>query len=172
MFWCKERMLDTEATCQNQVSGYISQWTQLEFFINCSENPVPTVLSNNVTIYTKSDDRVVVVSFSYVVPLIIVGAVALQFMCCGLYLLYLRRRRPPSVTTTREERSVHSDSRLSHSYQYIETYQYDDIYQDYYIRNPDIYTTPQLPARPIQTIADLDHVQVDTCRTVHRGTHL
>jgi hypothetical protein len=158
MVWCKERRLDTETTCQNQVSGYISQWTQLEFFNNCTENPVPTVLSNNVTIYTKSDNRVDAVISSYVVALIIVGAVALQFMCCGLYLLYLRRRRPPSVSTTREERSVHSSS--SHNCQYD------------YIQIPDIYTTPQLPARPIQTIGDLGHVQVDTYHNEHSGIHL
>jgi hypothetical protein len=149
MFWCKERMLDTKTTCQNQESGYMSQWTQLEFVNNCSENPVPSVFSKSVTPYTKSEDRVVTVS-SFVVPLFIVGAVALQFMCFGLFLLYLRRRRPPSVSTTREERSVQSDSSSSHNCQYD------------YIHIPNIYTTPKLPARPIQTIGDLDHVQVDT----------
>ena len=159
MFWCKERELDTQATCQNQESGYTSQWTQLEFFNNCLENPVPSVLSKSVTSYTKSEERVVAVS-SYVVPLFIVGAVALQFMCFGLFLLYLRRRCQPSVSTTRGERSVHSDTSSSHNCQYD------------YIQIPNIYTTPPLPARPIQTIGDLGHVQVDTCHSEHSGIQL
>jgi Leucine-rich repeat (LRR) protein len=77
MLLCKDRMLDTEATCQNQVSGNMAHWTQLEFFNNCSEYPVPSVLSKSVTTpYTKLEDRVVAVSSSYLVPLFIVGAVA------------------------------------------------------------------------------------------------
>jgi hypothetical protein len=160
MFWCKEKMLDTEATCQNQVSDDISQWTQLEFVNNCSENPVPNVLSTTVMPYTKSDDRVVAVSSYYVVPLFILGAVALQFMCFGLFVLYLRRRRPPTVSTTRGDSSVHSDSSSNHNCQYD------------YIQIPNIYTTPQLPARPKQMIGDLGHVQVDTCHNGHSGIHL
>lgn len=159
MFWCKERMLRTEITCQNQVSGDISQWTRLEFVNNCSENPVPSVLYTSVTPYTISDDSVVAVC-SYVVPLFIVGAVALQFMCFGLFVLYLRRRRPPAVSTTTGDRSLHSDSSSDHSCQYD------------YIQIPNIYTTPQLPARPKQTIGDLGHVQVDTCHNGHSGIHL
>lgn len=159
MFWCKERLLDTAATCENQVSGYISQWTQLEFVNNCSENPVPSVLSTSVPPDTKSDDRVVAAS-SYVVPLFIVGSVALELMCFGLFLLYLRRRRPPSVSTTREEKLVESDSSSNHNCQYD------------YIQIANIYTTPPLPARPIQTTGDLGHVQVDTCHSGHSGIHL
>ena len=142
MFWCKERVLDTEATCQNQVLGNMSQWTQLEFVNNCSENPVPSVLSKSATTpYRKPEDRVFAVSCSYVVPLLIVGAVAFQFICFGLFVLYLRRRRLTSVSTTREERPVHYDSSSSHNCQYD------------YIQIPNVYT-PQLPARPIQTIGD------------------
>ena len=142
MFWCRERMLDTEATCQNQVSGNMSHWTQLEFVNNCSENPVPSVLSKSATTpYRKPEDRVFAVSCSYVVPLLIVGAVAFQFICFGLFVLYLRRRRLTSVSTTREERPVHCDSSSSHNCQYD------------YIQISNIYT-PLLPARPIQTIGD------------------
>jgi hypothetical protein len=154
MFWCKERMLDTKATCQNQVSGNISQWTQLEFVNNCSENPVPSMFSESVTPYMKSDDRVDAVDFFYVIPLFIVGAVAFQFMCFGLYLLYLMRY-PPAVSTTRVERSVLSDSGSSH------------IFQNDYIQFPNISTTPQLLARPIQTIVVLGHVQLGTCHKGH-----
>jgi len=160
MFWCKQRMLDTEATCQNQVSGTIYQWTQQEFVNNCSENPVPSAFSKSVTPYMKSEDSVVGVSSAYVVPLSIAGSVAFQFMCCGLFLLYLRRRRPPAVNTTREEKSVHSDSSSSHNCQC-------DC-----IQIPNIYTTPQPLARPIQTIRGLSHVQVDTCHNGHSGIHL
>jgi len=187
MLWCKHRRMDTKATCQSQVLGFIYQWTQLEFFnicsenpvpsvpdtsvmpytksddrvvANCPENPVPSVPDTSVTPYTKSDDRVVAVSSSYVVPLVIVVAVAFQFMCFGLLLLYLRRRRPPSVSTTTEERTVHSDSSSSHNCQFD------------YIQIPNNYTKPQLPSRPIQTIGDLVNVQVDTCHNGHSGIHL
>ena len=53
--------MDTQATCKNQVSDYISQWTELEIVNNCSENPFPSVLSESVPPCTKYDDRVVVV---------------------------------------------------------------------------------------------------------------
>jgi len=102
LIWCENRRMDTKATCKDQVSGYDSPWTRLEFAKKCSENPFPSVLPESVPPYTKSVDRVVAVS-SYVVPLCIVGAVALGLMCFGLFLLYLRRRRPPSVSTIREE---------------------------------------------------------------------
>jgi hypothetical protein len=74
-----------------------------------------------------------------VVPLLIVGAVALQLMCFGLFVVYMRIRRPPSVSSTREERLVHSDSVSSHNYQYD------------YIQSP------------MQTVGDLGYRQVDTC---------
>ena len=161
MFWCKKRMLDTKATCQSQLADYVSPWTELEFFSNCSKNLVPSVLSTSVTQYTKTDDLVVsTVSSSYVVLFIIVGAVAFQFVCFSLYLLYLRRQRPPSVSTSREEASVHSDSSSSHNYQYD------------YIQIPNIYTTSQLLARPKQTTEDLVHVQTDTCHNGHSGIQL
>ena len=159
MLWCKERKIDTKATCKNQVSGYVSQWTQLEFVNNCSENPLLSVLSESVPPCTKSDDRVVAVS-SYVVPVFIVVAVALELMCFGLFLLYLTRRGPPSDGTIAEESSVQSDSSSSHSYQYD------------YVQSPNSYTIPQLPARPIQTIGDLGYVQVDTYHKGHNGIHL
>jgi hypothetical protein len=146
MFWCKERMLDTKATCQNQVSGNISQWTQLEFVNNCSENPFPSMLSESVTPYTKSDDRVDAVS-SYVIPLFIVGAVVFQLMCFGLFVLYLRRRRPPAVSTTTGERKVHSDSSSSHN-----------CLNDN-IQIPNNNTKPQLPAEPESEISHRNNPQ-------------
>jgi hypothetical protein len=143
MIWCKERMLSTGATCQNRESDHIYGWTQLEFDNICSDTPVPSVIS----------DMVGAASCSYVVPLLIFGAVALQLMCFGLFVLYKRRQHPPSVSITREERSVHPDSNSSYSYQYD------------YIETPNI-CVKQLPACPIQTFGDLGHVQVDTC---HNG---
>jgi hypothetical protein len=161
MLCCKDRMLDTEKKKQKQVSGSISQWTQLEFVNSCLEYPVPSVLSKSVTTpYTKPEDRVVADCSSYLVPLSIVGAVAFQFICFGLFLLYLRRRRLTAVSTTRGERSAHSDSSSSHNCQYD------------YIQNLSIYTKPQIPARPIQTVGDMGPVQVETCHNGHSGIHL
>jgi hypothetical protein len=150
-------MLDTNATCLTQLSGYISQWTELEFFNNCSENQVSNVFSKNVTQSKNSDDVVVAVTSSYVGPLFIVVTVALQFVCFGLFLLYLRRQRRSLVSTAREEISVQSDSNSGHNYQYD------------YIQSPNIYMPPQLPARPLQTTENLGNVQADTC---HSGLRL
>jgi hypothetical protein len=142
-------MLESKATCQNQLSGYVSQWTKLEFFNNCSKNQVPYVLTKSVTHLTHSDEMVVADTF-YVV-LFIVGAVALQVACFGLFLLYLRRQRRSSVSTAGEERSVQSDSCSGQNYQYD------------YIQIPNIYMPPQLPARHIRTTGNLGQEQADTC---------
>jgi hypothetical protein len=144
-------MLYTKATCKNQLTGYVSQWTELESFNNCSKNRVPNVLSESGTELTNSEVAVASLTSSYAVPLFIAGAVALQFVCFCLLILYLKRKRRSSVITAGEQRSVIFDSTSVHDYQYD------------YVQIPNSCMPPQLPARPVRTTGNLDHVQVDAC---------